>query len=139
MTLEKDITSNISNLRLKAETLNANCIALTEKSKVLEETLMPAIRSELEEQKQKRLCETQRLESDIEKMKEVCEQKISHTAAALRFYVTATATKLREELTPATTTKELEEDFRQKDQDLRKLIRSVEDTTSLVRESVSKQ
>lgn len=139
MALEKDITTNISNLRLKAETLNANCIALTEKSKVIEETLLPSVRTELEEQKQKRLMETQRLESDIEKMKEVCEQKISHTAAALRFYVTATATKLREELTPATTTKELEEDFKQKEADLKKLIRSVEDTTSLVRESVSKQ
>lgn len=139
MALEKDITTNISNLRLKAETLNANCIALTEKSKVIEETLLPSVRTELEEQKQKRLSETQRLESDIEKMKEVCEQKISHTAAALRFYVTATATKLREELTPATTTKELEEDCRQKEADLKKLIRSVEDTTSLVRESVSKQ
>jgi len=72
-------------------------------------------------------------ESDIEKMKEICEQKISHTAAALRFYVTATATKLREELTPATVTKELEEDFKHKEADLKKLIKSVEDTTSMIR------
>merc|ERR1719387_399053 len=59
MALEKDITSNISNLRLKAETLNANCIALTEKSKVLEETLIPSLKTDVEEQKQKRLCENQ--------------------------------------------------------------------------------
>eukprot|EP00929_Paragymnodinium_shiwhaense_P017050 TRINITY_DN125942_c0_g1_i1.p1 TRINITY_DN125942_c0_g1~~TRINITY_DN125942_c0_g1_i1.p1 ORF type:complete len:455 (-),score=130.35 TRINITY_DN125942_c0_g1_i1:151-1515(-) len=139
MALEKDITTNISNLRLKAETLNANCIALTEKSKVIEETLLPSVRTELEEQKQKRLAESQRLESEIEKMKEVCEQKISHTAAALRFYVTATATKLREELTPATTTMELESDLKHKEADLRKFIKSVEDTTAVVRDQVSKQ
>eukprot|EP00927_Polykrikos_kofoidii_P073865 TRINITY_DN69882_c0_g1_i1.p1 TRINITY_DN69882_c0_g1~~TRINITY_DN69882_c0_g1_i1.p1 ORF type:complete len:458 (-),score=97.87 TRINITY_DN69882_c0_g1_i1:284-1657(-) len=139
MALEKDITTNISNLRLKAETLNANCIALTEKSKIIEETLLPSVRSDLEEQKQKRLCESQRLESEIEKMKEVCEQKISHTAAALRFYVTATATKLREELTPATTTKELEADLKQIHGDLKKQIKSVEDTTMVVRDQVSAQ
>jgi len=67
--LEKDMIANIGNLRLKAETLNANCIALTEKSKVIEDTFLPAIRAEMEEQKAKRLNETQRLESDIEKMK----------------------------------------------------------------------
>jgi hypothetical protein len=106
---------------------------------VIEETLLPSIRTELEEQKQKRLCESQRLESEIEKMKEICEQKISHTAAALRFYVTATATKLREELTPLTTTKELEMDVNQKEGDLKKLIKSVEDTTAIVRDQVSKQ
>lgn len=138
MSLEKEITTNISNLRLKAETLNANCIVLTEKSKVLEETLIPAVKAEIEEQKQKRLCETQRLESECEKVKEVCEQKISHTAAALRFYVTATATKLREELAPMTLTKELEEDIKQKDADLRKMIKSVEDITALNREAVAK-
>merc|ERR1712176_1056557 len=100
--LEKEISSDIGTLRLKSETLNANCIALTEKSRVLEETLIPQMKSDLEEQKQKRLAETQRLEAEVEKMKELCEQKISHTAAALRFYVTATATKLREELAPLT-------------------------------------
>lgn len=139
MGLEKDITSNISNLRLKAETLNANCIALTEKSKVIEETLIPSIRTDIEEQKAKRLSETQRLEADVERMKEICEQKISHTAAALRFYVTATATKLREELTPLTSHKELEVELEQKGGELKKLIKGVEETTSVLRGEVSKQ
>eukprot|EP00928_Gymnodinium_smaydae_P088361 TRINITY_DN72462_c0_g1_i1.p1 TRINITY_DN72462_c0_g1~~TRINITY_DN72462_c0_g1_i1.p1 ORF type:complete len:477 (+),score=134.33 TRINITY_DN72462_c0_g1_i1:127-1557(+) len=139
MALEKDITTNISNLRLKAETLNANCIALTEKSRVIEETLLPSLRTDCEEQKQKRLCETQRLESEIEKVKEVCEQKVSHTAAALRFYVTATATKLREEMTPLTTTKELEVDLAHKEAGLKKGIKSVEDLISITRSEVTKQ
>merc|ERR1712216_658116 len=103
-----------------------------------EETLLPAVRADLEEQKQKRLCETQRLESACEKVKDVCEQKISHTAAALRFYVTATATKLREELAPMTLAKELDEDMKQKDADLRKLIKNVEDVSTLNREALSK-
>jgi len=122
LAMEKDITSSVGNLRLKAETLNANCIALTEKSKVLEETLIPAMKADLEEQKQKRLGETQRLETEIEKMKELCDQKISHTAAALRFYVTATATKLREELSPMTLVKEIEEDLKQIHADLKKKL-----------------
>lgn len=137
--LEKDIVANIGNLRLKAETLNANCIALTEKAKVIEDTLIPSIRVEQEEQKAKRLCETQRLESEVEKMKEICEQKISHTAAALRFYVTATATKLREEHTPLTMAKELEVDIKQKETDLKKLIKSVEDICVGTRAEVHKQ
>merc|ERR1719453_2573602 len=98
-----------------------------------EETLLPAFKNELEEQKQKRLSETQRLESEIEKVKEVCEQKISHTAAALRFYVTATATKLREELAPLTATKELEEDLKQKDLDLKNRVKSAEELVQVLR------
>merc|ERR1711957_976981 len=83
-------------------------------------------------------CESQRLESEIERVKDVCEQKISHTAGALRFYVTATATKLREELAPMTLAKELEEDMKQKDADLRKLVKSVEDVVSMNRENVTR-
>jgi len=124
---EKEIATSVGNLRLKAETLNANCIALTEKSRVLEETLIPSLKSDLEEQKQRRICETQRLECETEKMKDLCEQKISHTAAALRFYVTATATKLHEELAPLTLVKELEEDLKRKELDLKKLVKSNED------------
>lgn len=138
MALEKEITTNISNLRLKAETLNANCIQLTEKSKAMEETLLPAIKADFEEQKQKRLCETQRLESEIEKMKELCESKISHTAAALRFYVTATATKLREETAPLTQAKELEEDLKQKEADLKKLVKACEEEASNLKEQLAK-
>jgi hypothetical protein len=137
--MEKEIASSVGNLRLKAETLNANCIALTEKCKVLEETLIPAMKADLEEQKQKRLCETQRLESEIEKMKELCEQKISHTAAALRFYVTATATKLREECAPLTMAKELEEDLKQKETELKKKITTSEETVSALRDELVKQ
>lgn len=136
--LEKDITSSIGNLRLKAETLNANCIALTEKCKVLEETFVPSLRADLEEQKQKRLAETQRLESEIEKMKELCESKISHTAAALRFYVTATATKLREELAPATATKEIEEDVKQVAAELKKQLKLTDDKVLALAEQLSK-
>lgn len=137
-TLEKDMIANIGNLRLKAETLNSNCIALTEKCKVIEDTFLPAIRGEMEEQKSKRLTETQRLESDVEKMKEICEQKISHTAAALRFYVTATTTKLREELCPMTVAKELEVDLKQKESDLKKLIKSAEDLAISTKEECGK-
>lgn len=136
--MEKEIASSVGNLRLKAETLNANCIALTEKCKVLEETLIPAIKADMEEQKAKRLAETQRLESEIEKMKELCEQKISHTAAALRFYVTATATKLREELAPMTMAKEMEEDIKQKELDLMKKIKMNEEALTTQRETVHK-
>jgi len=138
LAMEKEIASSVGNLRLKAETLNANCIALTEKCKVLEETLIPAIKADMEEQKAKRLAETQRLESEIEKMKELCEQKISHTAAALRFYVTATATKLREELAPMTFAKELEEDLKQKELDLSKKIRFNEEALTAHREHLNK-
>lgn len=135
---EKEIASSVGNLRLKAETLNANCISLTEKCKVLEETLIPAIKADIEEQKAKRLAETQRLESEIEKMKELCEQKISHTAAALRFYVTATATKLREELAPMTMAKEMEEDIKQKELDLSKKIRLNEEALAAHKEHLMK-
>jgi len=138
MAMEKEVSSGVTNLRLKAETLNANCVALTEKSKILEDTIIPALKSEIEEQKQKRLCETQRLESEAEKVKELCDQKISHTAAALRFYVTATATKLREELAPLTTTSQMEEDLKQKETDLRKNIKALEDQMGLLKAEVNK-
>lgn len=136
--MEKEITSSVGNLRLKAETLNANCIALTEKCKVLEETLLPSLRADVEEQKQKRLGETQRLESELEKMKEICEQKISHTAAALRFYVTATATKLQEELAPMTMAKEIEEDLKQKEKELKKNIKASEELVATLRDQLVK-
>jgi len=138
LAIEKEISSGITNLRLKTETLNANCLVMTEKCKVLEETVIPAVKAEVEEQKAKRLCETQRLEAEGERMKESCEQKISHTAAALRFYVTATATKLREELTALTLTKELEEDLKQKETNLKKQLKGLEDQILLVKEDVIK-
>jgi hypothetical protein len=138
LTFDKEIANSVGNLRLKAETLNANCIALTEKCKVLEETLIPSLKADVEESKQKRLSETQRLETEIEKMKELCDQKISHTAAALRFYVTATATKLREEMTPFTVTKTLEEDLKQKEIELKKGIKANEEMVSGLRDILVK-
>lgn len=69
-------------------------------------------------------------------MKEQCEQKVSHTAAALRFYVTATATKLREELAPLTATKEIEEDIKQKDSDQKKHVKALEDMLLALKENV---
>mmetsp|Transcript_18159 Transcript_18159/g.42199 ORF Transcript_18159/g.42199 Transcript_18159/m.42199 type:complete len:477 (-) Transcript_18159:108-1538(-) len=136
--LEKDIQSGVGNLRLKAETLNANCIALAEKARVIEETTVPAMKQDLEEQKQKRLAETQRLEAESEKVKELCEQKISHTAAALRFYVTATATKLREELAPLTMAKELEEDWKQKESIFSNRFRQNEDIIASLKDDLMK-
>jgi len=136
--LEKDIQSGVGNLRLKAETLNANCIALAEKARVIEETTVPTIKTDLEEQKQKRLAETQRLEAENEKVKELCEQKISHTAAALRFYVTATATKLREELAPLTMAKELEEDWRHKESSFNNRFKQNEDIIATLKDELLK-
>jgi len=138
LAMEKEMSSGVGNLRLKSETLNANCIALTEKSRVLEETLIPQMKADLEEQKQKRLAETQRLEAEVEKMKELCEQKISHTAAALRFYVTATATKLREELAPLTMAKELEEDVKQKDHEAKQRFKSAEEAIVAIKAELNK-
>lgn len=138
LAIEKEITSSVGNLRLKAETLNANCIVLTERCKELEEIRIPAMRADIEEQKQKRLSETQRLETDIEKMKEICDQKISHTAAALRFYVTATATKLREELAPLKMAKEMEEDIRQNNVELRKQVKASDEMVSGLRDQLVK-
>jgi len=138
LAMEKEIASSVGNLRLKAETLNANCIALTEKCKVLEETLIPSMKADIEEQKQKRLGETQRLESEIEKMKELCDQKISHTAAALRFYVTATATKLREELAPMTMAKAMEEDLKQKEVEIKKSTKTTGEVVEALRDQLVK-
>lgn len=127
LSLEKEITKSIGSLRTTSETLNASCISLQEKVRVQEETFIPAMRADAEEQKQKRLCETQRLEAEIEKLKELCEQKIAQTAAALRFYVTSSATKLQEELAPMTLAKTLEEDVKQLEADVKARSKAADD------------
>jgi hypothetical protein len=133
LALEKEIIANIGSLRTKSETLNASCIALTEKARLQEETLIPQMRTELEEQKAKRLAESQRLEAEIEKMKDLCEQKIAQTAAALRFFVTAQSTKLQEECAPMTGLKTMEEDVKQLHLDAKARQKSVEENFSQVK------
>lgn len=137
--VDKEMGNIVGSMRSKVETASATVISLQEKTRVLEDTTIPQIKSEVEEQKAKRLGECQRLESEIEKAKDGLDQKISHTAAALRFYVTATASKLREELVPLTSLKELEEEMKQKDSELQLKMKSCEDVVAILRTENAKQ
>lgn len=136
--LEKEITQSIGGLRSMAETANANCIALTEKARVSEETLIPSLKADLEEMKQKRLSETQRLEAELEKLKDLCDQKIAQTAAALRFYVNSNTTKLKEEFAPMTLAMTLEEDVKKITEDARARAKSSDEAMALLKAEVAK-
>jgi hypothetical protein len=128
-----DVQNHLAGIRGRVESCSATNLAIQEKMRVLEENTLPNMRSDAEEMKAKRLAEAQRLEAEIEKQKEVAETKIGHTAAALRFYVNALGTKLREELTPLTAFKETEMDVNQRMSELSMALSSITEQNAAVR------